>query len=568
VTSSVKVAVNRLDELLDCCNEWNAISRRREAFQQSGKKRIVLILEVFQSPYPLSIFSQKRKRSMDQERTFPTLRSNQVQLPNHRTTPKLIITGRTYIHPAKPFSVSSQMKSTRQSTRRNEWLSLILLGILVIGSCCERIHGFLTTTSSTCNVETQILYRPFCSCSTSSCVFSHKDDFQHTLAILSMPSTSTDMIANEAILDKAVQHTRKLSVVLRAQGDNSPSLARLRRYVGEVYSTLWDVAMATGDPDFCDVVVYPQNLPNAAPESWIHCAPDLDSVCSHDSICGWVSESAMGRGLQFQKREGDGMGGLDNHVSAMNAEREYRDLPPVVAIHVDPWPKGASAEWQAQHQVVWMDDEEDGGGKKRPEMTWNDWNGTTNGENESNISNDVYTLIGGARIPTECLFEKVAVGGTFDGMHYGHRKLLTLAVSSVNPRSGKLMVGVTVDDMLRHKSFNEEIPKIKERIDGVREFIYRLAPGIKNRVKLRAIDDPYGPPGTIDEGKDFDALVLSHETLDNGHKLNEYRQTELGLPPLTLLCTRRTEPHGMSSTALRRKRWEKKTRMSSTSKVA
>jgi phosphopantetheine adenylyltransferase len=446
----------------------------------------------------------------------------------------------------------------------------MVLGILILSCCYERIHGFLITTPtvSSCNVARQILLHGLYGCSaTSSRIFSQKDDFRHTLAILSMPSTSTDKIANEAILDKAVQHTSKLSVVLRCQGDKSPSLARLRRYVGEVYSTLWDVAMATGDPDFCDVVVYPQNLPNAAPESWIHCSPDLDSVCSHDSICGWVSESAMGRGLQFQTREGDGIGGLDNHVSAVNAEREYRDLPPVVAIHVDPWPKGASATWQAQHQVVWLDDEEEEEGNQRPTMTCNQRNGTTNGENEIGDNKDLYALIGGARIPTESLFEKVAVGGTFDGMHYGHRKLLTLAVSSVNPRSGKLMVGVTIDDMLRHKSFNEEIPKIKERIDGVREFIYRLAPGIKNRVKLRAIDDPYGPPGTMDEGRDFDALVLSHETLDNGHKLNQYRQNELGLQPLTLLCTRRTEPHGMSSTALRRKRWEMKNRLSSTSKV-
>jgi phosphopantetheine adenylyltransferase len=53
---------------------------------------------------------------------------------------------------------------------------------------------------------------------------------------------------------------------------------------------------------------------------------------------------------------------------------------------------------------------------------------------------------------------------------------------------------------------------------------------------------------------DFDALVLSHETLPTGRKLNAYREGVLGLGPLKLLCTQRTEPHGMSSTALRRMR--------------
>jgi phosphopantetheine adenylyltransferase len=33
------------------------------------------------------------------------------------------------------------------------------------------------------------------------------------------------------------------------------------------------------------------------------------------------------------------------------------------------------------------------------------------------------------------------VGGTFDGLHFGHRKLLTLAMSSVNPVTGRLLVG-------------------------------------------------------------------------------------------------------------------------------
>jgi len=409
--------------------------------------------------------------------------------------------------------------------------------------------------------------------------------FQHTLAILSMPYTSTDKIANEAILDQAIQQTRKLSVVLRCQNDeerNAPSLSRLRRYVGEVYSTLWDAVslsdneddatMSAHESDFCDVVVYPQNLPNAAPESWIHdVAKDLDSVCSHDSICGWISSSAMGRGKQFQFSEGMGAGGLDAHVRAINADRKYRNLSPVVAIHVNPWPKGASTEWQANNNVIFLDDDstDDEGDSEKPSAV-------VKSRKERKIANDGITdrnnerdvvdvgMIGGARIPTGCLFQKVAVAGTFDGMHYGHRKLLTLAISSVNPQSGELLVGVTVDEMLKNKSFSEDIPDLEERMRGVRDFVYRLAPGIKNRVRFIPIADEYGPPGTLDEGPNFDALVLSHETLDNGHKLNEHRTQTLGLEPLTLLCTRRTEPHGMSSTALRRRRRDKKLRREKT----
>lgn len=377
------------------------------------------------------------------------------------------------------------------------------------------------------------------------------DKYLHTLAILSMPSTSTDKIANEAILNQAVHRTNKLSVVLRAQGDRHPSLARLRRYVGEVYSTLWDVAMASGTPDFCDVVVYPQNLPNAAPEQWIHHAPDLDSVCGHDSICGWISSSALGRGLQFQSTDGDGFGGLDAHVQAMNADRAQRDLLPVEAIHVDPWPVGASAESQKENYVSWLDDEqyEEGPATSENSLMEDQCETTDDSLMDPEGACD---QIGGARIATNTLFEKVAVGGTFDGMHYGHRKLLTLAVSSVNPYSGLLVIGVTVDAMLQHKKFSEEIPSLEERMAQAKEFVYRLAPGIKNRVRLVAISDEYGPPGREGEGKDFDALVLSHETLENGCQLNQHRAEVLGYEPLTLLCTRRTEPHGMSSTALRR----------------
>ena len=77
---------------------------------------------------------------------------------------------------------------------------------------------------------------------------------------------------------------------------------------------------------------------------------------------------------------------------------------------------------------------------------------------------------------------------------------------------------------------------------------------MKNRCSIVPIEDSFGPPGQKVGGAEFDALVLSHETLETGLLLNQHRQSELGLPPLKLLCTRRTEAHGMSSTALRRLR--------------
>jgi len=386
--------------------------------------------------------------------------------------------------------------------------------------------------------------------------------FEHTLAVLTMPTTSMDRIANEAILDTAAEYTtKKLSIMLRCEDEVAPSLASLRRYVGEVYSCLWDVALGMGNPDdIFDVVVYAQNLPNSAPEQWIHHQADLDCVCSHDSLMGWISTNAQGRGVQYQSVQGRGQGGLDAHVSAINADRQARDLHPVRALHVDPWPIGATPspeEAEEDSNVIFLDDDDlEPCTLSSLSPLADDESG---GENLDDVGDDPFSMIAGPRIPQEVLFDNVAVGGTFDGMHYGHRKLLTLAISSVNPMTGRLMVGVTVDEMLTHKAYSEQIPLYDERMKGARDFVYRFAPGMKNRISFIPISDAFGPPGTQSDGASFDALVLSHETLENGYKLNEHRKDVLNMEPLTLLCTRRTEPHGMSSTALRRLRSQRTT---------
>lgn len=409
---------------------------------------------------------------------------------------------------------------------------------------------------------------------------------KHTLAILTMPHSTSARIANEAILETAISVTTdKLSVVLRTntggsnsrtgEGHSNVSLTQLRRYAGEVYSMAWDAALGLDEREsnrsennksgdgilagplasggkLLDLIVYPQSMPNTPPEGWIDLRPDLSCICSHDSITGWITSDlyAGGSGRQYASKEGQGVGGLQEHVNAVNAERGLKGLEALEALHVYDWPDGA--EVTGDPNVVFLEDE-DAFEKKDKEA-----------DNVSNSFSDEgggSIGPGGTAIPPSSLYSSICVGGTFDGMHYGHRKLLTLAISSVQPIDGRLLIGVTRDEMLTHKAFAERIPPLEDRIAGVLNFIGDLAPGMKNRIRCVPISDEYGPPGQpmgseVYPGvvNDFDGLVLSHETLPTGRKLNVYRGEVLGLEPLKLLCTQRTEPHGMSSTALRRMR--------------
>ncbi len=106
---------------------------------------------------------------------------------------------------------------------------------------------------------------------------------------------------------------------------------------------------------------------------------------------------------------------------------------------------------------------------------------------------------------------RVAVGGTFDPLHDGHKALLMKAVEL--SRNGELLVGLTSDEMSRNKA--HDVNDYRSRYDAVMRFIRKqgIAPVI---VRL---DDPYGPTTT----EDFDILVVSPETLPVGSKINKIR---------------------------------------------
>ncbi|CAM9365017.1 unnamed protein product, partial [Laminaria digitata] len=71
-----------------------------------------------------------------------------------------------------------------------------------------------------------------------------------------------------------------------------------------------------------------------------------------------------------------------------------------------------------------------------------------------------------AEIPA---YSSVACGGTFDRLHGGHKKLLTLAASLC--ADGTLTVGVTSDSMLKKKSNASMVASLPERLEGVKDFL-------------------------------------------------------------------------------------------------
>ncbi len=119
---------------------------------------------------------------------------------------------------------------------------------------------------------------------------------------------------------------------------------------------------------------------------------------------------------------------------------------------------------------------------------------------------------------------RVAVGGTFDPLHDGHKALLMKAVEL--SRNGELLVGLTSDSLARNKV--HEVADYQSRYDEVMRFIQKqgIAPVI---VRL---EDPYGP--TI--RNDFDYLVVSPETHPIGLKINKIRgEKKLGQIEIVLV---------------------------------
>ncbi|KAI9473781.1 MAG: hypothetical protein EXX96DRAFT_487661 [Benjaminiella poitrasii] len=126
------------------------------------------------------------------------------------------------------------------------------------------------------------------------------------------------------------------------------------------------------------------------------------------------------------------------------------------------------------------------------------------------------------------VFQRVAVGGTFDHLHAGHKILLTMTAILATQ---SMVVGITDDCMLLKKKHSKLIASTAQRIHSVRTYL-ELVKRSNDRFKYEVvpITDPFGPTVT---DSTIDALVVSKETLKGGDLVNNERDMR-GYPPLEL----------------------------------
>lgn len=129
-------------------------------------------------------------------------------------------------------------------------------------------------------------------------------------------------------------------------------------------------------------------------------------------------------------------------------------------------------------------------------------------------------------------YNNVVLGGTFDGLHNGHKILLTNALLHCQ---NSLTVGVTDDNMIKKKILSELVRPTSNRIELVKDFLQDIDPRVE--LIIPPIPDPFGP-SVVDPN--LECIVVSEETVKGGEKVNEERAKK-GLNQLDVLVVKLME---------------------------
>ena len=152
------------------------------------------------------------------------------------------------------------------------------------------------------------------------------------------------------------------------------------------------------------------------------------------------------------------------------------------------------------------------------------------------------------------MYRIVAMGGTFDALHRGHRKLLRQAFAV----GRKVMIGITSDEFARslHKPHKLD-PYAKRKRD-----LERLLAtwGVLPRARIVPLHDRFGPTVKV---SGIDALVVSRRTIKTAYEINAKRKINglkpLAIDPIDLILADDRRP--ISSTRIRRGKIDREGRL-------
>jgi pantetheine-phosphate adenylyltransferase len=115
----------------------------------------------------------------------------------------------------------------------------------------------------------------------------------------------------------------------------------------------------------------------------------------------------------------------------------------------------------------------------------------------------------------------VAIGGTFDILHDGHKALLKKAYTL-----GDVVIGLVSDEMAQRKT------RVSNTYDTRKKTVIAYIKALTGtNPVIVTLDDPYGP--TLKQK--FDYIIVSPDTFRTAKEINTLR-SQRGLPPITIVC--------------------------------
>ncbi len=142
-------------------------------------------------------------------------------------------------------------------------------------------------------------------------------------------------------------------------------------------------------------------------------------------------------------------------------------------------------------------------------------------------------------------FNAVAVGGTFDEFHKGHRALLMKAFEVGN----NVLIGLCTDEFAKKLWKPHKVAPYEERLEELKEFLRKQ--GVLDRAEITPLNDPYGV--TLSKGC-IEAIVVSRETEPRAHEINAKRKA-MGLPLLHIIVIEMVPAENHVSISTTRIRW-------------